>query len=92
MAVVNFWVLMQGGAEADGNAPSSSAAEQPDGADDFGAQMRAAAQARRQDLGKAPEQASCPSASCVGGRVLGTHRSAYDHSSLLGTLVYSARS
>ncbi|CAL5219052.1 g812 [Coccomyxa viridis] len=45
-----------GGAEADGNAPSSSAAEQPDGADDFGAQMRAAAQARRQDLGKAPEQ------------------------------------
>ena len=73
---------MQGGAEADGNAPSSSAAEQPDSADDFGAQMRAAAQARRQDLGKAPEQASRLSASRLGIRVFGVYTAFGNSSSL----------
>lgn len=45
---------------ADRNAPSSSAAEQPAAAADFGAQMRATAQARRRDLGDAPKEARPP--------------------------------
>ena len=51
---------LQGGGEADGNAPSSSAAELPDSAQDFGAQMRAAAEARRRDLGGVPKEVRLP--------------------------------
>ncbi len=49
--------MLQAAAEGDGNAPSSPGAAGTDTAADFGAQMRAAAQARRQELRGAPKQA-----------------------------------
>ena len=49
--------VLQAAAEGDGNAPSSSGAAETDTAEGFGAQMRAAAQARRQELGDVPKQA-----------------------------------
>ena len=49
--------MLQAAEEGDGNAPSSSGAAETDSAEGFGAQMRAAAQARRQELGVVPKQA-----------------------------------